>query len=379
MRLSKRLQTVLSAALVLLVGGGGFAYHTFGQSRSEKPLPFKPQLNPNGTELIVRGFRIGDKPTNLQRITLTGSLQPRFQSPVGFRVAGKIAARHVEVGSKVKQGDSLFSLDPVDYDLQLKMAEADVVSAEAQHKQSSNEEARLKKLRSSSAISQSEYDLIVSARDVAQARVEAAKKKLDVAKNQRNYCDLLADRDGLVVGISGETGQVVAVGQPVLTLMQGSELEVAVSIPENQVGLLQTKQATASVWSDSKRAISAQLRELSPMADATTRTFDARFKLSDAPEGLSPGMTASVELAGESTDLLAIPMSALAKQLDSTIVWRIDIATNSVAAVPVQVDQYHTNQALVRGDLHQGDWIVSAGVQRIDADVKVRLWQESDR
>ncbi len=378
MKLNKRWKSVLATSLVL-IGAAGFAYHTFGQSDTLKAKPFKPQLNPNGTELVVRGFKIGQRSSSQSRTTLTGSLQPRFQSPVGFRVAGKIASRHVEVGSRVKKGDLLFSLDPVDYDLQLKMAESDVISAEAQLKQTTNEEARLRKLRSSSAISQSEYELILSTRDVANARLESAQKRLDVSRNQRDYCDLKADRDGLIVGISGESGQVVAVGQPVLILMQGSELEVLVSVPENQVSLLQSSQATASIWSDSQRSMKAELRELSPMADAVTRTFDARFKLLDASNNLSPGMTASIELASGASDQLSVPMSALAKQLDSTIVWKIDPAAGTVTAVPVEVERYQTNMAIVRGSLNNGDWIVSAGVQRIDADVKVRLWNSSQQ
>lgn len=376
MKTSKRWQTILATSLVV-AAAGGFAYHSFGQSDTLKAKPFKPQLNPNGTELVVRGFKIGERSSSQSRVTLTGSVQPRFQSPVGFRVAGKIASRKVEVGSRVKQGDLLFSLDPTDYELQLKMSESDVVSAEAQLKQSTNEEARLNKLRSSAAISQSEYDLILSARDVAQARLNAAKKRLEVTRNQREYCDLRADRDGLVVGISGETGQVVAVGQPVLTLMQGTELEVLVSVPENQVSLLHASQATASIWSDSQKPLRAELRELSPMADATTRTFDARFKLLELPQELSPGMTASIELSVGSTNQLSVPMSALAKQLEATVVWRIDTSAGTVTAIPVEVDRYQTNMAIVRGDLKDGDWVVSAGVQRIDADVKVRLWNQS--
>ncbi len=72
-------------------------------------------------------------------------------------------------------------------------------------------------------------------------------------------------------------------------------------------------------------------------------------------------------------------MSALAKQLDSTIVWKIDPAAGTVTAVPVEVERYQTNMAIVRGSLNNGDWIVSAGVQRIDADVKVRLWNSSQQ
>lgn len=376
MNLKRRWKALLAIGIVTAVGGG-FAYHTLAQSQGLKAQPFKPQLNPNGTELVVRGYRIGDQTSSVNRTTLTGSLQPRFQSPMGFRVAGKIAARHVEIGTYVKQGELLFSLDPVDFELQLRMSEADVISAEAQVKQASNEEVRLSKLRSTSAISQSEYDMVLSARDVAKARLDSAKKRLEVVQNQRTYCDLRADRDGQVVALSGEVGQVVNVGQPVLTLMQGTELEVLVNVPENQVALLQTSKAIASIWSNSEVKMDAQLRELSPMADAMTRTFDAKFKLIEPAQHLSPGMTASIDLVSDQTNRLQIPMSSMAKQLDQTIVWKIDTKTGAVQSVPVQVEAYHTNTAFVTGNLKPGDWIVSAGVQRVDQDVKVRLWNES--
>ena len=377
MKLKKHWLRATLLVIILLVGGG-FAYHTLGQSDVMKAAPFKPKLKPNGTELVVRGYQIPARSSSVSRFTFTGSLQPRFQSQVGFRVAGKIVSRHVEVGSQVKQGDLLFRLDPIDYELQLKMAEADLVSAEAQWKQANNEEARLQKLLAISAISRSEYDLAFSAKDIAQARVNSASKRLDVVRNQLEYCDLKADRDGLVVSLSGEVGQVVNTGQPVATLMQGSDLEVLVNIPENQVAMLEKSRASVSLWAQQEIKIPAELRELSPMADALTRTFDARFKLSDAADHrLSLGMTATVELHTEATDQLLVPMSAIAQIREGIVVWQIDTATGQVRAVPISVDFYQTDMAVIRADLKPGDWIVSAGVQRVDQEVRVRLWTEA--
>lgn len=367
---------IVSLVVVVLMGGG-LTLHTLAQGDHRIAQPFKPQLNPNGTELVVRGYQVNGQPATDGRVTLTGSLQPRYQSAIGFRVAGKISDREVEVGSLVKQGDLLFKLDPTDYELQLRMAEAEVTSAEATLKQARNEASRLEKLRAISAISQSEFDMIIAARDVAEARLESAKKRLDSANNQAQYCQLKADRDGLVVGVIAEVGQVVNIGQPVVTLMQGSELEALVSVPENQIELVRAGSATAAVWSDKSSRYPAELRELSPMADATTRTFDARFRLLQVDSKLAPGMTASIELSSQSSGELRVPMSALTKQLDQAIVWKIDLQSGAVTAIPVSVQSYGTDFAAVLGDLRAGDWIVSAGVQRIDQAVKVRLWSES--
>jgi membrane fusion protein, multidrug efflux system len=362
---------------VVVIAGAAFAYHTLGHNELLKASPFKPKLNPNGTELVVRGYKIGDASNSVSKTSLTGTLQPRFQSLVGFRVAGKIATRLVDVGSRIKKDDLLLSLDPIDFDLQLRLADADVASAEAQYKQSVNEESRLRKLRADSLISQSEYDLALAARDVAGSRLDAARKRVDVSRNQRQYCDLKADHDGLVVGLSAETGQVVNAGQTVISLMQGDELEVLVGIPESQLSQAKNSVAQAFIWSDAELAIPAQLRELSPVADPLTRTFDAKFRLLEPPSNLALGMTATIELSKAESNQLQVPMSALAKQQELTVVWRILVDEGTVEAVPVEVLNYRTDLATIKADLKPGDWIVSAGVQRIDPDVKVRLWSES--
>ena len=60
-----------------------------------------------------------------------GEVRPRYESDLSFRVTGKLVARRVDVGAMVKQGDTLASLDVVDYQNRLRSAEADVFASEA--------------------------------------------------------------------------------------------------------------------------------------------------------------------------------------------------------------------------------------------------------
>jgi RND family efflux transporter MFP subunit len=279
----------------------------------------------------------------------------------------------VEVGDRVRAGDILFRLDPTDYDLQLRVSESELASAKSTVALANAEEQRLRTLRSSASVSQSEYDLALASRDVAAAKVESAEKRLELAKNQREYCHLVADADGLIVSISGEAGQVVNIGQSVALVTKGTELEAVVNIPENRVNDIRALSSLVRFWSHPKLEIASELRELSPIADPVSRMYAAKFRLlSDSPL-LSIGMTATVHLSANKEIGFCIPITSIASQGDRASVWKIE-ESGEVTACPVEVVQYRDNSAIVRGSLRAGDKIVSAGVQRVDENVRVRVW-----
>jgi multidrug efflux system membrane fusion protein len=371
------------AAIGVTSIGGAFAYRNFGSKESvalathSKPeIASQSKRNPNGSELVVRAYVVeANSQARGATHVFTGTLQPRYLASVGFRVSGKISERNVELGQHVRKGQVLFRLDPDDSELQLRVAEADQVSAMSMLKQATAEEARLIQLRASGSVSQSDYDLALSTRDVAIARVDGATRRLNLAKNQRTYFDLIADTDGLVTSIQAEAGQVLTAGQVVLQIMQNDELEVVVSLPEGLVGEVRKRSAMATLWSRSDLKLRAELRELSPIADPVSRTYDAKFRLLEPANDLAIGMTASIQLNDPQESGITVPLTSISSRKDHPIVWRIEPQTGGVQAVPVEVIAYRSDTAIVRGELNQGDRIVSAGVQRIDENVKVRVWE----
>ncbi len=364
------------ASLMLL----GLVWFMIISKESSESVGLEPASTPrsiNGTDLMVRAYKIPDpSESRLGQRSFSGTLQARYQSLLGFRVAGKIIHRGVEVGDRVKKGQILFRLDPTDYDLQLQVAQADLEAAKSQLVQIEAEEGRLADLRKTRSTSQSDYDLAVSLRDTARSRLQAAGNRETLAKNQRQYADLIADQDGLVTRLMAEVGQVVSPGQPVGQWVHGTELEALVSVPESMQQALSQSKASVEFWSMPGVSVPCTLREISPIADPASRTYDAKFTLVDPPKGLAIGMTANVVIYRDQEDGFSIPMGAIAESQGSPIVWRI-VADGRVQAVPVEILKYGSQFATVRGSLGQGDQIISAGVQRIDAQCKVRVWQDN--
>ncbi len=149
-------------------------------------------------------------------VAYSGEVRARYETNLGFRVAGKIVARNVEVGSSVRSEAVLARLDPEDQQLNTRGAQSQLEAAKSEFEQTKAELERYTDLLKKNFISQAEYERRLNAFNVAKARLEQAQAQLSVSKNQAGYTELVADHGGVVTAILAEVGQVVAAGQTVM-------------------------------------------------------------------------------------------------------------------------------------------------------------------
>ncbi|HLX22499.1 MAG TPA: efflux RND transporter periplasmic adaptor subunit, partial [Usitatibacter sp.] len=183
------------------------------------------------------------------RDVYSGELRARYETDLGFRISGKIVSRLVDAGARVTKGQVLARLDPEDTKLAAQGASAQLASAEADYTLAKSELARYQDLLAKKFISQSAFDSKQNVFTAAQAKVEQARSQAAISSNQANYANLTADADGVIVSVSGEPGQVVAAGQPVLKLAHAGESEVVVNAPEGQLARFKAGQDVAiQLW-----------------------------------------------------------------------------------------------------------------------------------
>jgi RND family efflux transporter MFP subunit len=304
-------------------------------------------------------------------------VRARYEADLAFRVGGKVVSRHVELGDRVKVGQPLFRLDPEDYELALKAAEADLAAAEAEVEYATAEDARQQRLQDRKATATADVEKARAARDVAVGRRDRALKTLALAQNRLSYCTLAADADGVVTELPGEAGLVVAEGQPVARLARDGGLEAVVSLPENQVEAARSAIARVTLWSAPGVSFPAVLREVSPAADPLTRTYQARFSLPNADTGVELGMTATVHLTpAHSSRGFVLPLSSLLRQSDRPAVWVVGREAGRPTLTPVEVREYRQESVVIADGVKAGDLVVTAGVQKIDSGMVVRPWEE---
>jgi len=295
----------------------------------------------------------------------SGEVRARRESLLGFRIGGKIIERLVDAGAVVKAGQPLARIDAADAALQAVQAEAQKSLAEAEAK-------RYRDLKEKNFISQ-------SALDGKETTLKAAAAQAALARNQAAYTTLVADKDGVISAVLAEVGQVVSAGQGVVRLAHRGEREVAVNIPEDGLGGLKPGvEAEVTLWAGDQRVIKGKLRELSPAADAATRTYPARIALPVAEAALPLGLSATVKFLGgngasrDNGKQFSIPLGAIFQDGEKPAVWMID-KEGLVALRPVAISRYGERDALVSAGLEGGERLVAAGVHKLHSGEKVRL------
>lgn len=295
-----------------------------------------------------------------------GEVRAREESPLSFRVGGKLVERKVDVGDHVRQGQLLAVLDPGDLQAQARAAQAQLTAAEAELAVARADQARFAKLAKDQLVSRSTMDAQTAAAQAAQGQVNAARANLDVARNQAAYSQLRASRDGVIAARNAEAGQVVAAGQTVFSLAADGVREVAFALPEGTIaGIKPGLPVLVETWSQPDKRWPGRIREISPAADPASRTYAARVSV-DAPAGtLELGQSARVylagNLAGSSNGTLSVPLAALQRAGNRSAVFVIDAKTSTARLVSIQTGPFGEDRVPVKGGLSPDAWVVAAG------------------
>lgn len=308
-------------------------------------------------------------------LTYSGVVRPRIESPIGFRIAGKIVERAVNIGDRVMVGQAIARVDDTDLELAENSAKAAVASARSRRDVASDNLERAKALLPKAIISQAAYDTRKNELDAATSALESAEAQLRQASNAVGYATLLADKAGIVTAVSGEPGQVVGAGQPVITLADATETEVAIAVPEQDAGRIAVGQpATVSLWAGPGIAIAGRIREIAGQADASSRTYAVRVATDAPPQGMRLGMTATVAIRIEQqATAMVVPLTALTEADGGHVVFVLDAGSKTVRKTPVVVAATTDDGIKIASGLNAGDLVVTAGVQFLRDGMRVRL------
>jgi RND family efflux transporter MFP subunit len=335
-----------AAALVLAACGNG----------KEVSEPVRPVV----TQTVTAGAAS-------TRDVYSGEVRARYETDLGFRVAGKLVSRAADAGARVTRGQVLARLDPEDARLAAQAATAQLASAESDFALARDELDRNADLLAKKFISASAFDAKRNAYNSAQAKLEQARSQAAISTNQAGYTTLVADADGVVISVSAEPGQVVAAGQSVLRLAHAGEKDIVINAPEGQLARFQVGAAVVvSLWSDANRVFAGRVREVAGGADPVTRTYAVRVAAINPPDQAQLGMTANVIFAATpDAGLVLLPLSALARDGDKAAVWVVDPKSSQVKLRSVTVGQFREDGVTISAGLAPGDIVVTAGVHKL--------------
>lgn len=205
---------------------------------------------------------------------------------------------------------------------------------------------------------------------MAEAQVGNTEAQVKLVQNQSGYAVLKSTVTGVVTKTYAEVGQVMAAGQPVLSIARAGEFEVHIRVGEQAIKTIQPAMPVEiSLWSDQGQKLNGSVREIAPVADEN-RTWLVKVEIHSAPPQLKLGMTAKVSFHKPLANKVAwLPATALFQQDKKPAIWVV-AADGKVALLPVQVERYLDDGLWVSG-LEANLKVVAAGVNRLHVGQQV--------
>jgi RND family efflux transporter MFP subunit len=307
-------------------------------------------------------------------LTYSGTLAPRIDSTLGFRVQGKIVERYVNLGDGVTKGQQIARLDETDLKLAENSARANLASAKTRLAVANDALSRAQFLLPKGFIAQSVVDQRQLEADAAQAAYKSAGDQLNEASNATGYALLAADQDGVVTSVRAEPGQVVSAGQPVITLAHGGEVEASVTIPEQDIALLKVGDpADVALWAVPAEHTQGKIREIAGAADPALRTYGARLSIPSPSPGMRLGMTATVSFHLPQLPMVVVPLAAFTEKDGKTIAFVVSRDGDAVSERAVTLAGVTEVGAKVAAGIAPGEIVVTGGVQFLRDGMRVRL------
>ena len=314
-----------------------------------------------------------------QTVPVIGRLVARRSGEVAARTAGPVAALHVEVGDRVETGDPIAVLDTVRLRAERDRLAAIVNQAQAQLERMTAQAAlhrqelrRLEGLRDSAAFSQGRYEdakqeviIAESAIGTADATRVSAAASLSLAQIDLSWATVQAPYPGVVTTVHTEIGAWLAVGQPVVFLLNDLDLEVEADVPSSRVAALIDGTAVALVLDDGSEHTAA-VRTVVPEENSLTRTRQVRFTPHFGPlsKPLAVNQSATVLIpAGAEREVLTVHKDAIVRNQGQAFVY---VASEGTAQIrPVQLGAAVGGRFEVLGGLGPGELVVVRGNERL--------------
>jgi HlyD family secretion protein len=275
-------------------------------------------------------------------VTGSGKLQPVVQVKISSEVAGEIIELPVKEGQRVKKGDLLVKVRPDLYqaalksqEASLKSAQADLLTAEANARKADAEFKRGYELFTKKLVSDSIFDDIRTASEVAKANAAASAQRIEMARAslKRAEEDLLKTAiyspiDGTVSKLNSELGERVSgtgmmAGTEIMTVADLGEMEARIEVGEIDVVMIQPGfKAKLDVDSFKDRkfdGLVTQVAKSAKTAAAGTQQestkFEVRIRMADKGIFL-PGMSATADIETRyRTNVVSVPIQAVTTRL----------------------------------------------------------------
>ena len=279
-------------------------------------------------------------------LSAVGTAQANEAVNITSKTSNIVARVRFTDGQQVRQGEILVELDSA-------QARADLAVAQAALTESTSQYLRSKELLNTQAVSKSQYDQLVATKQANEARLAAARARLEDTVIRAPFSGRVGLRKVSV-------GSLISPGAMITTLDDTSVIKLDFSVPENVVASLRDGLAVkAKSNAYPNRVFTGRVSSIDSRIDPTSRSVAVRALVPNNDSALRPGMFMTVELESESRTALVIPEEALVPEKSSQYVFLVRDGVASKREVTIGVRQPGSVEVLA--GLAAGDRVIVEG------------------
>src|SRR6478736_5194308 len=373
--MSSRLHNAATASRIEFVILAFAVLSACEQNTFVPPPPPKVEVAPPAQKQITR------------YLDATGNTAPFKSVDLVARVQGFLQAINYKDGNLVKEGTTLFTIEPDTYKLKLEQAQAAEAGAQASVKQAEADFKRQSDLVQRQAVSQATLDTSTSSRDNAQANLQQAQVNTRIAAVNYSYTNVMAPFDGIVSAHLVSVGELVGASSPtqLATIVQLDPIYVNFNVNEQDVlrirdearrrGLtvndLRQLPIEIGLQTDNGYPHKGKLDYISPTLNQSTGTLPVRGVLPNADRVLLPGYFVRVRVPFDKQDnALLVPDVSLGSDQSGRYVLVVN-GDNVVEQRKVQTGPLDGDLRVIESGLKPDDKVVIAGLLRAIPGQKV--------
>jgi membrane fusion protein (multidrug efflux system) len=346
----------------------------------------KPAGMPMGGPADVGVVVVTSGPVNMTA-ELSGRTSAYLVSEVRPQVGGIIKSRLFTEGGYVKQGQSLYQIDPAPFQAQYASAQAAVAQAKAGLTTARLRAERYAELVKINAVSKQDNDDAQAALAQAEASVASANAALQTASINLQYTQVIAPISGIISKSTVTPGALVTASQATeLAKIQNID-QVYLDINQSVNDLMALKRAAASgtvgeastadveliLQDGTVYPLKGKLQFSGVSVDESTGTVTLRALFPNPNGVLLPGMFAKARIvSGVVGNGILVPQPAVARDPKGNATVMVVTKDNKAAVRPVQVAQTVGDKWLVTGGLQPGEKVIVEGLQKIRPDAPVK-------
>ncbi|MCH9608905.1 MAG: Multidrug resistance protein MdtA [Chlamydiales bacterium] len=304
---------------------------------------------------------------------------------LSFRVSGPLVKRPVKVGDEVVKGQLLAQIDPRDFQVKVENAVGKVDQAMANLRFAESDYQRSMNIyrEDPGAISESFLDRKKEDVGKLKGEVRFLEADLEAAYDELGYTYMRSPFKGIVVATFVENYEYVEAKQPIIRLLNQSQIEMLIDVPEGLIAQIPSvEELYVEIDAYPGKKFPAQVKEIGTEASITTRTYPVTLII-DQPdeETIFSGMAGRATLIDSKDKRFSekgylVPSSAILTDpsLDQSFVWIFE--GDRVTKREVEVGQLSSDGILLTDGVSTGEWVVISGVNSLQEGEEVTLFDE---